>query len=295
MAEMYLLLNDAQQGPFSADQVRAMLAAGEITPETLAWQEGMSDWAAVASLLGPPPAPEPVLPPSPAPLPAPPPTPAAVTIVPATLPAALPPEKGMSPWLIALLVVAGLAVLALPCCCILSGVALGPITAGIKKAKENAALQQTRAIELAMMAYATDHNGAYPDGQTSTEVFQKLLDGNYVSDPALFCPFSMPGKVKAVGSKLTAENVGFDCTAGVTTNSPGYLPVVFSSGYDVNYANGGLITPSVGGYPSPYAGIAVAYRDGSARFLSYTPTVTTIQLLPAGTVLGGGMYRQLKP
>ncbi len=277
MADIYLHLNGEQKGPFTADQVRAMLATGEITAETLAWRAGMSDWTKVGAVVGPPPAPMPG-----APLP---PTPEVGA------------KKGLSGWLIALIIVAGLSILCLPCCC---GVALGPITNGIKKAKQSASVQQVRAIELAMATYATDHNGAYPDGTTSTEVFQKLIDGNYVTDPGLFYS-AMPGKTKATSTKLTAENVSFDVTSGVTTTSPDDLPVIFCTGYTVTYSGGAAAvrdssteTP----FPGPgkgNGGLAVAYKSGSARFFLLGTGGSVENFTPSDFDAGGKTYVQLKP
>ena len=61
----YLVINGTQQGPYRIEQMRAMLSAGEIKPDALAWTEGMADWQPVGTLLGasqpsatlPPPAP----------------------------------------------------------------------------------------------------------------------------------------------------------------------------------------------------------------------------------------------
>ncbi len=131
---------------------------------------------------------------------------------------------------------------------------------------------------------------------TSTEVFQKLLDGKYITDPSVFFIIGMPGKVKAApGARLTAENVCFDVTSGATNDSSGKLPLVFTTGYEVDYTNGGTIMPRLSGPASPFPGIAVGYRDGSARFLPFTLATTTTQIIPQGTELGGDTYWQLKP
>jgi len=54
--------------------------------------------------------------------------------------------------------------------------------------------------------YATDHNGKYPEGKSSTEIFQKLIDKGYVTDPSIFyCP--LPGKIKAEGKSRLRENL----------------------------------------------------------------------------------------
>ncbi len=92
-------------------------------------------------------------------------------------------------------------------------------------------MQQGRQIGQMMFSYATDNvqNGnAYPDGNSSTEVFQKLLDGGYATDPTLFY-VPMPGKVEPVkGQKLKPENVSWDVTSGVSSNSPDGLTCFYS-------------------------------------------------------------------
>lgn len=100
---------------------------------------------------------------------------------------------------------------------------------------ESAAMQTTRTIALAMFEYGEDHHGAYPDGTSSTEVFQKLLDGNYVSDPMVFYQ-PLPGKTPPVhGAKLRPENIGYDVTSGIRPHSPDDLPVVFLTGFRIDY------------------------------------------------------------
>ena len=94
-----------------------------------------------------------------------------------------------------------------------------------------------------MFQYANDHNQNYPDGKSSTEVFQKLIDGGYISDPAIFY-IPMVGKIKAgVGQRLKPENVCWDVTSPVDSSAPDGLPIVFSTGYKVNYVPGGAAIP----------------------------------------------------
>jgi len=283
MADIYLHLNGEQKGPYPAEQVRAMLAAAQITPDTLAWHEGLSGWVRVSAILEPTPAPAPGAPPPPVPE----------------------PRKGVSGWLIALMVVGGLIVLSLPCCC---GVLLGPITNGIEKAKESAALQQERAIAMAMFAYANDHNGNYPDapdapasgsvvtignvGQgaaTSTEVFQKLLDGKYVADPGLFY-LVMPGKVRPVSSVLAANNVCYDVTAGLTANSPRGIPLIYTTGFKFDFGRTIKITRDG---ISPFPSFIGFYTGGKGVAFKLGPD-GVISIAPPFEIFGTG-YRQLRP
>jgi hypothetical protein len=259
MANIFLQINGQQAGPYTIEQVQAMVGAGQVSADTLAWQEGMSSWRPVAEVLGG------TVPPPPPP----------------------PRKQGLSATMITLIVLGAVAVLCVPC---LAGVALGPITNGIRQAKNNATLQQSHAIGLALFSYSTDNNGKYPDGKTSTEVFQKLIDGSYVADPSIFYVDGIPGKVKPTGNHLTADNVCFDFTSGVTAQSSDQVPLVFLTGFDMSYQNGATATRAE---PTPFAGIAVFYKGNSAQFLkevSGTPIVVSVPF-----DANGETYTQLKP
>src|SRR5476651_398654 len=72
---------------------------------------------------------------------------------------------------------------------ILAGVALGPITNGIKQAKHNSSMQQGRQIGQIFFSYATDNtqNGNnYPSDSTAASVATDLINASYVTDPGLF-------------------------------------------------------------------------------------------------------------
>jgi GYF domain 2 len=69
MDAIYLVRDGQQAGPFTRAQIDEMLAKGQITPDTMAWYEGVANWAALGTLLGPqavsgavPPAPAPIAP-----------------------------------------------------------------------------------------------------------------------------------------------------------------------------------------------------------------------------------------
>jgi hypothetical protein len=287
MPGIYLIMDGRQQGPYSPEQVRQLLAAGGVIGTAPAWFEGLTEWSTVSAVLvsvtpGLPPAPLPPVPPS-------------------------PKGKGLGGWAIAAIICGAVFVLALPCC---AGIALGPIKNGIEKAKENAAVQHERAIAGAMLAYAGDHSGNYPDadetsaGQsllkigggsnpsgasTSTEVFQKLIDGNYVADPTLFY-IAMPGKVRPVGNRLTADNVCFDVTAGLTSSSPSGVPIVFTTGFSVSYGNTMRVTRDG---VSPFPAFIALYTGKSGRYLKLAQGESAV-IGPLFTLFGSH-YRQLKP
>ena len=130
---------------------------------------------------------------------------------------------------------------------LICSVALGPVANGIKQAAHNASMQQGRQIGQMMFSYSTDNtaNGnAYPDGSSSTEVFQKLIDGGYCTDPGVFY-VPLPGKVKALpGQKLRPENVCWDVTGGVDLSSSGLVPLIFLTGYKIDYAAASTATPT---------------------------------------------------
>ena len=127
---------------------------------------------------------------------------------------------------------------------------LWPAPSGIRISAHNAWMQQTHVLGLAMFSYANDHNGVYPTGGSSTEAFQRLLDGAYVTDPAIFY-IPMAGKVPPVaGQKLKPENVSYDVTGDVGPGDSDLIPLVFTTGYRVTYAPGAAAVPIIKPFPN---------------------------------------------
>ena len=132
---------------------------------------------------------------------------------------------------------------------------LEPFTTGVHPAaKQGSWIKITRILAFAELSYANDNDGKYPGGKSSTEICQKLLDGNYISGPAIFyVPF--PGKVKAVkGQRLNPENVCWDFTgrsdaSGLDPSDPDSIPVVYLTCYQVEFVAGGSATPRIKPYP----------------------------------------------
>jgi hypothetical protein len=184
-------------------------------------------------------------------------------------------------------------------------------------------MQQGRQIGQMMFSYATDHYGNYPDGNSSAEVFQKLLDGGYATDPTIFY-VPLPGKIKPVaGQKLKPENVCWDVTSGVDSHDPDLLPLVFLTGYKVTYAPGGSAVPIIKPYPqfgpqprtwsewwdeghplgsrgTPSPGMVVFYVGNNTTFLlplntSANPDGTIPNFVPPTFDAKGKTYRQLTP
>lgn len=44
MSQLYLNVNNQLAGPFEVEAVNQMLLANQISPETLAWKQGMANW-----------------------------------------------------------------------------------------------------------------------------------------------------------------------------------------------------------------------------------------------------------
>ena len=110
--------------------------------------------------------------------------------------------------------------------------------------------QRVRQIGQVLYPYSVDHDGAYPDGSSSTVFFQKLLDEGYVNDPTIFY-VPMPGKrPAAAGAKLKPENVSFDVTAGADAHDSRDLPLVYLTGYRVTFAPGASVVPVIKPFPT---------------------------------------------
>jgi hypothetical protein len=202
---------------------------------------------------------------------------------------------------------------------------VGPINYRNRAARESGAMQTCRTIALAEFQYANDNQGRYPGGKSSTEVFQKLLDGNYVSEPALFF-VPLPGKVAPTGRKLKPENVAFDVTSGVDANSPDTVPLVFLTGFRVDYRPNGAAVSLIKPFPKttsifhwssllPWArnesstlfdGLPIVYHSNNAWFRTACAGGHPIQYTPDGYGIvphviasdfdaHGKTYRQLTP
>jgi prepilin-type N-terminal cleavage/methylation domain-containing protein len=169
---------------------------------------------------------------------------------------------------------------------ILAGVAFGPITGGLKKAHESAAVQTVRTLALAEFEYANDNNGIYPDGNDAGVIANSLTTGNYVTDPTIYL---VPGDNSAGLTKFVPpgtvgqKNVSYDFSGtatntGVSSNSPDQLPLVWTPDPGATLptaANTGkTFVPSTGIFGKD--GIAVCYKSNSAFFrtVNHQATVT---------------------
>lgn len=156
---------------------------------------------------------------------------------------------------------------------ILAGVALGPITNGIKQAKHNAALQTGRQIGQVCFSYSTDNtqNGnAYPAADNAVDLAQLLINASYVQDPSIFQVSGQSGlnatPVKVNGQAITLDksNVSWcftvqslDTTGGINSNASDLIPLIY-------FNNGFGIAPT--GVPwtmTPGTAINVTYGDAA--------------------------------
>src|ERR1700683_183627 len=69
---------------------------------------------------------------------------------------------------------------------ILAGVALGPITRGIKQAQESTSVQVAHQMGALEFAYSNDNQQVYPYGATSEVIANLLLNGGYANNPSIF-------------------------------------------------------------------------------------------------------------
>jgi prepilin-type N-terminal cleavage/methylation domain-containing protein len=176
---------------------------------------------------------------------------------------------------------------------ILAGVAMGPITNGIKKAQESSAMQTCRTIALAEFQYSNDNNSSYPDGKDAGAVVTNLIGGNYVTDPSIFKIAADTTYVPpATVGTYTSANCSYDFMGAGTTytglpsTTPDQCPVVWSAG------DTGCVAPTGAGGVSfvPAAGIfgkdgvAVAYHSNNSFFR--TPNHNTnVTYPPIGSAL----------
>jgi type II secretory pathway pseudopilin PulG len=200
---------------------------------------------------------------------------------------------------------------------ILAGVALGPITNGIKQAKHNTAMQTTRQIGTILFSSATDNNGVYPFSTTSTLVAKSLITGGYATDPNLFLVSDQIGKNGVTGpgtvtvaagvTTVTMTNanmsynfvVGATTAAGVTSNASDLLPLVyFSGGTAVTYTGTGSkdLTLSQANCPFGIDGVAVFYKGNNAVYMKAgTVTSGVVTKFVSANYADSNTYTEIQP
>jgi len=175
---------------------------------------------------------------------------------------------------------------------ILAGVALGPITNGIKQAKHNAAMQTCRQLGTMCFSYSTDNtaNGNnYPQGADATVVAKLLLDGGYSTDPNIFVLSSQSGYTVATAAAgvWTVPNTAVSwcftqgsATSGLSSSASDLTPFIFfNNGKGVSplspvKATGAADIPvtMLAAAPQGIDGIAVYYKGNNAVYLKADTT-----------------------
>lgn len=182
-----------------------------------------------------------------------------------------------------------------------------------EETKISGLIQAARSIDLFLFEYADDHGGRYPEGKSSTEVFQKLIDGGYVSNPAnqeeasgpeIFY-FPMPGKVKPTSNTLMPENVCWDVTCCLDAHSPDQVPVVYLTGYKITYKAGASAMPEpwpartwwewLTGADYPRGFIVVGYLSNSNVVLKAAPDGSITNFITSTFYGNDTTYHQLTP
>jgi prepilin-type N-terminal cleavage/methylation domain-containing protein len=173
---------------------------------------------------------------------------------------------------------------------ILAGVALGPITNGIKKAKQSGGLQSAHALGLAMYSAANDDSQVYPDlsGGSAAPVAGALLAGGYVTDPSIFflsgdtnSAAKYGGVVASAATSIQQSNISWDFISnagvapGVNTTSYPFLPLMWSTvatGTEPAFSTTATTITATPASVNPFqtAGVAVFYINNSAAFVSST-------------------------
>ena len=174
---------------------------------------------------------------------------------------------------------------------ILAGVALGPITNGIKQAKHNAAMQTGRQIGQMCFSFSTDNtaNGnAYPADTNGAAIASDLMNANYATDPSVFLVSGQPSEAlytmptSGTAASLATSNCSWSFTTisaatggGITSTASDLTPLVyFNKGPGATMVptpftpNAGVAAFSlVAACPFGTDGMAVFYKGNNATYL----------------------------
>ena len=193
---------------------------------------------------------------------------------------------------------------------ILAGVALGPITNGIKKAKESSAVQEAHALGLAMYSAANDNSQVYPDstGKDASDVAKTLFVGGYVTDPGIFYisggnATKYTAATSTVAASIAKTNISWDFAgasgSGLNSTQGQWAPLLWNSiagdtsATQVTVASytaaGGTSVTAVAGTNSAFgqAGMAVFYINNSSSFIVAQGSSYTCTLVTSANAAGG--------
>lgn len=143
-------------------------------------------------------------------------------------------------------------------------------------------MSNCRQIQLALNAYASDHEGKYPDAAVAhpghtNELFRKLFVEGYLSDERIFgCPLSSSqpdGKIGRAPDFQDAVQPGenhWAMTKGLTTESPREMPLVFESPAVASWPpkwNADAVETSQPGRVWKGAKVIIGFNDGSVNVM----------------------------
>lgn len=169
-----------------------------------------------------------------------------------------------------------------------------------KSTASPASISHARQLGTILFTWASDHNFTYPDGSSSTEVFQRLMDEGYLEPKVavdLLYIRGMPGKVPYPGSgPLKPEHVSWDLVAPVKDNANDRLPLLVSTGWELIFLPGApaeIRDKRLLNDPDTIKGLFV-YRKGNSADYIPQEEVLNQPLMPEQMDLFRG-YRQLRP
>jgi prepilin-type N-terminal cleavage/methylation domain-containing protein len=171
---------------------------------------------------------------------------------------------------------------------ILAGVALGPITNGLRQARHNAAMQQARQVGQLEFSYAVDNtaNGnLYPSGTTAALVATTLVTAGYATDKSIFWVSGQTGFAASNTATIGATNVSWSFTQSTTagtgiSNCGDSIPLVyFNNGVGATTvsfpatanaaAPSSALTPAA---PQGTDGMSLFYKGNNAVYIKADPT-----------------------
>jgi type II secretory pathway pseudopilin PulG len=154
---------------------------------------------------------------------------------------------------------------------ILAGVALGPITRGIKQAQESTAVQVAHQVGVLEFAYSNDYSQTYPyDAATKAEnIALALLQGGYANNPSLFYVAGTPGAIKYTGS--------------APYTNPAFAPA--NCNWDFWQQTGGGLTSAANDL-TPLCQLQTGTGTGITGLPTTAGTGQTLTINPANTAFG---------
>ncbi len=187
------------------------------------------------------------------------------------------------------------------------------------KIRTGQAVSNARKLGTVLYHYAKDHGFQYPEGNSSTEVFNHLMEQGYLApeNAANLYIRGMPGKEPfrteqtwwewmtgtPAPTQLEAKHVCYDVIAPLTHRDPDGMPMIISTGWKLNFEPGAL--PQVRDQklldmPWLQGGMLVYYKRNvclilGASFLDGSAKPSGIHQLIPEEIDPTKTYRQLTP